>query len=362
MPTPKWDGRRWRIQARHDGRRFSFSSSLPGAKGRRECQRKYDNWYYGEATGEKTVRQVATEYLEDLKARCGEHSGAYIQNECYIRLYIAPIAFDKKICKMTLREWQRVLNEARGANKPLSEKTLKNIRGMIMAIIKFGYEDYQCEMPRGKLYIPKGHSKQEKEILQKDEVRRLMEPSPLFYHPLFCFLLMTGMRPGEALGLQIDDYDPKTEQVYIRRAVNSRGYVTTGKNENSRRMIPVGDLAGSILRQTIKRNEDLNLRTKWIFCSPDGSVGNQSTMRNHWLALKKERNLSGTVYSLRHTFISYMKNVMPTEMIKSIVGHSASFDSFSVYGHLLDGEARQAAEIIDLTFGENVTQMSPNQK
>ena len=177
-----------------------------------------------------------------------------------------------------------------------------------------------------------------------------------------CAIVLTGLRPGEALGLQVDDYDPKTEQVYIRRAVNSRGYITTGKNENSRRMIPVGDVAGSILRQTIKRNEDLNLRTKWIFCSPDGSVGNQSTMRNHWLALKKERNLSGTVYSLRHTFISYMKYVMPTEMIKSIVGHSASFDSFSVYGHMLDGEARQAAEIIDLTFGDNVTQMSPNQK
>lgn len=357
MITPKWDGRRWRIQARKDGRRFSFSSSVPGAKGRKECQRKYDSWYYGEVVGEKTVGRVAEEYLEDIKARCGENSAAYEQNEVYIRLYIAPHCAQKKICKMTLRDWQKIVNEATGRNKPLSEKTLKNIRGIIMAIIKFGYEDYQCEMPRGKIYIPKGHSKTEKEILQKDDVRRLMEPSPIWYHSLFTFLLITGMRPGEALGLKTSDF--QNNHIIIRRAVNARGHITEGKNANAKRMIPIGDLASSILRQTIKRNDQLNLRTEWIFCSQDGSVGNQSTMRNQWLKLKAERDLPGTVYCLRHTFISMMKNVMPESMIKDIVGHSASMDTFGTYGHILEGEDRKAASIIDLTFTQNVTQMSP---
>ena len=90
MNTPRWDGSRWRIQVRHEGRRFSFSSSVPGAKGRRECQKKFDEWYYGEASGEKTVAKVAQEYLEDVKARCGADSPSYEQYECYIRLYIAP--------------------------------------------------------------------------------------------------------------------------------------------------------------------------------------------------------------------------------------------------------------------------------
>lgn len=362
MITPHWDGRRWRIQVRHEGRRISFSSSTAGAKGRKECQKKYDNWYYGEATGEKTVERVVQEYLEDLKCRCGEHSGAYIQNECYMRLYIVSKVGQRKICKMTLRDWQKVLNEATGRNKPLSEKTLKNIRGMIMALVRFGYEDYQCEMLRGKLYIPKGHSKEEKEILQKDEVRRLLEPSELWYHSLFTFLLCTGMRPSEALGLKLADYEPDQDRVVIRRAVNAKGFITDGKTMNSKRVIPIGDMAKSIIEATIKRNSDLNLRTEWIFCSPDGSMGNQSTMRNHWNALKKERDLKGTVYSLRHTFVSFVKYQMPAEMLKSIIGHSASMTTFETYGHLLDGDTKQAAEIIDLTFSQNVTQMSPKAK
>jgi integrase len=146
----------------------------------------------------------------------------------------------------------------------------------------------------------------------------------------------------------------KKDRIYINRAINARGHITDGKNENARRMVPIGELAHGIIRQTIKRNEDANLHTKWIFCSPDGSQGKQNGMRKHWAKLKAERDLSGTVYSLRHTFISLMKNVMPEAMIKDIVGHSTSMDTFGTYGHILSGDARQAAEIIDLTLGDNL--------
>jgi len=352
MITPRWDGHRWRIQARKDGKRYSFSSSIEGAKGRKEVQRKYEQWYYGEASGEKTVGRVMAEYLDDVKARCGEDSPALEQYECYIRNYIAPVCSHKKMNKMTLRDWQGILNEATGRNKALSDKTLRNLRAIINAIIKFGYEDYQCEMPRGSLYIPKGHSKKEKEILDRDEIRRLMEPSTLWYHGAFVLGVLTGMRPSEILGLQVGDI--KGNRIYIRRAINARGHITSGKNENSRRMVPIGDFASSIIQDTIKRNEEHNLRTEWIFCSRDGSQGKQNGMRKHWAKLKAERDLSGTVYSLRHTFISLMKMTpsMSEAVLKDIVGHSTSMQTYKVYGHILKDEARQAAEIIDLTLGD----------
>ena len=104
MITPHWDGSRWRIQARKDGKRYSFSSSLAGAKGRKEVMQKYDKWYYGEASGEKSVLSVCNEFLEDVKARRGEKSPAFVQYERYIRLYIVPVCGSKKLCKMTLRD------------------------------------------------------------------------------------------------------------------------------------------------------------------------------------------------------------------------------------------------------------------
>ena len=354
MTSPKWDGKRWRIRVMKEGKSFSFSSSVPGAKGRKEVQQKYDQWFYGEASGSKTVGRVAQEFLEDVKARRGENSEAYSQYERYIRLYIAPRIASVKICKVTLRDWQSVINEASGRHKALSEKTLKNLRGIIKGIIKFGYEDYQCELLRGNLYIPKGHSRKEKEILQKDDVRRLLEPSELWYYPLFVTGLLTGARPGELLGLTVEDVKGNT--IRIKRSVNASGHITEGKNENARRVVPIGNMTREILDKTIQRNDEYKLHTKWIFCSPDGSMGNQSTMRHHWEKLKKERNLPGTVYSLRHTFISMMKNVLPEQSIKDIVGHSVSMTTFETYGHFVDGDQQRAAEIIDLTFGQNLGQ------
>lgn len=349
MASPKWTGTRWILQVQKDGIRKNFSSSKPGRAGQNEVRKRYEAWICDEApSSSKTVERVAKEFLDDVKARRGDDSEAYIQYERYVRLYISPQCGHKKMNKMTLRDWQSVINMADGQKKPLSEKSLKSLRGIIMGIIKFGYQDYQCDLLRGDLYIPKGHPKKEKEILQRDDVRRLLEPSAEWYHPLFCFLLLTGMRPGEALGIQIGDITE--DRVFIRRSVNARNKITEGKNENARRMVPIGALASGILRQTIRRNEDCNLHTDWIFCSCDGSQGNQSTMRNNWLKLKKERNLPGTVYSLRHTFVSLMKGVMPEQTIKDIVGHSVSMDTFGTYGHIVEGDDKKAAAVIDLTI------------
>ena len=351
MNAPHWDGERWRMQARKDGKRYSFSSSTPGPKGRKDCMRKFENWYYGEANGDKSVLTVCSEFLEDVKARRGEFSPSLETYDYYIRLYIVPKLGQKKMCKVTLRDWQSVINSATGKNGPLSEKTLKAFKALILSIVKFGYEDYQCELLRGRLYIPKGRATKEKEILQSDDIKRLLEPSKYFYHPLFMFLLLTGLRPSEGLGLQVGDV--YKDHVVIRRGINARGHITDLKNANAKRMVPIGSLASGILRKTIQRNEDLNLRTKWIFCGPDGSQGNQNTMEGQWRKLKKERELPGTVYSLRHTFISMMKNVLPENTIKDIVGHSSSFDTFGTYGHIIEGEDRKAASVIDLTFGAN---------
>lgn len=348
--TCNWDGKRWRIQKRKDSKVYSFSCSTPGAKGRKECIRKFEAWQYGEGTGEKTVKQVCAEYLEDLKMRRGHDAECVIQNERYIRLYIAPKCAGKKICKMTLRDWQGVINGACGVNKPLSQKTLENLRGIIMAIIKFGYADYQCEMPRGSLYIPQGHEKKEKEILQPEDIKRLMQPSDLWYWPAFVFAVLTGLRPGEILGLKIGDM--KDGRLTIQRAVNCSNKITSGKNENARRVIPLGEMATSIILSTVKRNEENKLHTEWIFCDCNGNHGNQSTMRNHWLILKKERGLPGTPYSLRHTFISIMKGTSISEqLIKDCVGHSVDFQTFKTYGHIVDSDVKKTAEVIDLTFG-----------
>lgn len=74
MIAPRWDEKkkRWIIQPMRDGKRYAFTSTLPGAAGKREVRRLYESWLFNEGnSGNKTVESVASEYLEDLAARCG---------------------------------------------------------------------------------------------------------------------------------------------------------------------------------------------------------------------------------------------------------------------------------------------------
>ena len=359
MIEPRWSAhnQKWSISIYSGSKRVkTFWSGKPGLAGKREVLKKYNDYINGTDTN-ITVAAEWSRYLDSLHARmCPE---AFRNVASISEHHILSKCGKRKLTSMRLTDWQQVINSCEKVDGgQLSKKSLRTIRATIVQFLKYCEMD-GIDVPSGAaLYAPKNAPTVGKEIIPLQAVTRLFDPSEPFsgdyFIHLFRFMCVTGLRPGEALGLTIDDI--QKDRVVIRRSVSASGRITEGKNENARRMIPIGELAKGILRQTIARNEAKNLRTKWIFCSPDGSMGNQSTMRNHWAILKKERGIPGTVYSLRHTFISMMKNVLPEQSIKDVVGHSVSFDSFGTYGHILDGEDRRVASVIDLTFGQNLGQ------
>lgn len=343
----KYDGQRWRIQIMENGKRYSFSSS----KSKKDCETKYLAWKESQVYKTKTVSEVADEFLAMIKAKNGEQSEFYYHNEQYLRLYVLPILGDKQMKSLSLADWQKLLNEAKSRKGDyLSKKTLKNLKEVINRLIKYGYETYSCDALRGSLFVPKDREAKEKEIIQPNDLVSLMTPSDLWYYPLFCFLALTGLRPGEGLGLQVDDvFD---DYVLVRRSVNKRREVTEGKNKNAQRLVPLCKQAKDILAATIERNKPLH--TKWIFCSVTGERGAQTSMRKDWDRLKQERNLTGTVYGLRHTFVSLTKNLLTEQELKSVVGHSQSMTTYETYAHHISGEEQVIAKKLDSFFDDSL--------
>ena len=354
MASPKWNKTKklWIIQGQHNGVKKCFYSSTPGLKGKREVLDKYDNWVEFGGVSSITVEKCIELYLKDIEARLGKRD-TYIRTESYTRLYVLPALAKCKMNNLTLRDWQALINEARpqkAHKKELSRKTLSNLREVLNGLHKFAYINYYCNEWRGSLYIPQGHQKGEREILQPDEIARLFEPSPLWYWGAFCVMLLCGLRPGECLGLREDDV--KGNVLYIRRSINARGSITEGKTKNAKRVIPLPPMAQAIINETIERNHAANFGTSWIFCGYNGEQANQCTMRKHWARLKDERDLVGTPYSLRHTFVSIVSSQthLAEGTIKELVGHSKAMDTFGTYKHTVKGELETAADVINLTF------------
>ena len=327
-----------------------FTSRKPGTAGKREVLRKYREFIDGHGVSPILVSDAWNQFTEQVILKNGR-TDAFISLDKYGRNYILPRIGKMIVQNVTLLDLQDIINKAKpvSGKEQLSRKTLSNLRSSIMQFVRFCVAAEYMDPLRGELFIPKTAPKKEKVILQPADIRRLFEgPADDWYINIFRFGCVTGLRTGEILGIKTSDI--KNGILTINRSINVRNEITPGKTDNARRQLYLNKVARRIIDENIKRNTQL--KTDWIFCSKSGGPLSQSTLRNNWIRIAAERGLPGSIYSLRHTFISLMKNEMPESMLKTIVGHGAKMDTYGIYGHIVDGELQKAAKIIDVNFKE----------
>ena len=349
MVEPRWSAhnQKWSISIYSGSKRVkTFWSGKPGQAGKREVLKKYNNYMNGTDTN-ITVGAEWARYLDSLQARmCPEafRNAASISNH-----HILPKCAKRKLTSMHLTDWQQVINGCKKLDGgQLSKKTLRTIRATIVQFLKYCEMD-GLDVPSGSaLYAPKNAPTVGKEIIPLEAVTRLFDDSEPFsgdyFIHLFRFLCVTGLRPGEAIGLQHSDYS--NGWITINRSVNRMCRITAGKNDNARRRIKLADVAVKEIEKQIEQTADLN--SPWIFPDFKGDVAIQGTVYEHWKRIAAQLGCPNTcLYSFRHTFISMAATDLPQPMLKAVVGHSISMDTYGVYAHISDYQVAQAADILN---------------
>ena len=343
--------KRWSLRVSINGHVRRFTSSKPGQAGKREVLKKYRDFTDGRSASPVLVVDAWSQFLDQVIERNGK-TDAWINLDKYGRNYILPRIEKNIVQNLSVLDLQDIIPKAKPVSdnkKVLSRKTLLNLRAAIMQFVRFCYSAGYMEPLRGELYIPKNAPRNEKVILQPDDVRRLFEgPADSdWYLNIFRFGVVTGLRTGEIIGLQIGDI--KDGILTVNRSINVRNEITPGKTATARRQIYLNRIARKIIDDTIRRNRPL--QTPWIFCSRSGGPLSQSTLRNNWIRIASDRDLPGSIYSLRHTFISMMSTEIPESTLKAMIGHSKSMKTVGgVYDHIVDGQLQKAAKIIDVNF------------
>jgi len=344
MATAKWDGKRWRIRISINGKVRSFSCTTPGRRGREEVERRARE--SGRLTELCTFETAWKRYLEEVKALTGpEH---YVNTESIGRNYLLPTLADSRLCDLHPHDFQEILWKSKKRNgEPLAKKSIANIRATIVAFSKFCKSAGLMDTPLTDLKVPRSAPKVGKVILQPHEAKRLMiDFDGEWYVNLWRWLLCTGMRPGEALGLRWSDVENGV--VTIRQAINYRGRTTEGKNENARRRFGLNSILEGILED--QKNKTWRLRSEYIFCNHAGKSARQTDCIHSWNRIRDEMETKASPYSLRHTFISFMAMDMPEESLKKLVGHSASMDTYGVYGHAVNGDMERNAQASNIVL------------
>ena len=192
--------------------------------------------------------------------------------------------------------------------------------------------------------------------LSPEQARHLLETLKGHHNEaLYALMLSTGLRRGEALGLQWSDFDRSTGVLRVSRQLKREGsrLVTTDtKTSLSRRAVnlPVPMLKTLLDHETRQRDQKELLGLSWIdsgyvFTS---SVGTPIDPRNLYREFQKVCRKAGLgdwhPHELRHSAASLMlAQGVKIQVVSQVLGHSSIRMTADVYGHLLDPDRKEAA-------------------
>ena len=336
---------RWRVAVQKDGQRKYFYSSTPGRTGQREANRKADAWLE-DGIGVKAgrVEDVYKLWLEGLKQTTS--AGNWEPVESRWRVWVLPIIGKKRVNALTDANLQTIINKAHAAGK--SRKTLQLLAGDLRAFCKFCRKAKLSTYLPEDVQIPAGARLKGKKVLQPDDLVKLFSIDTTLYrgkrvHDDFVhayrFEVLTGLRPGELLGLRWADIKGST--VNLSRAINVKGIETRGKNENAVRSFVLSDVAKAVL----EAQRAITGHCESVFC-----LETERRYYKRWKVYCAANDLQPvSLYELRHTFVSVVKT-LPAGEVKELVGHSEDMDTFGVYSHALTGEDIATAQAVNAVF------------
>lgn len=348
----------WRIDVQRDARRRSFYSPTPGKKGKIEAERKADTWLESQKTDSIRLEQAFAGFLEQTLLLTSRST--HEQREALGRRWILPTLRLRKLASITSQDWQDCINAA--YRKGLSKKSCENIRGVITAFARYARKANYAMIRPEDLEIPRDAPIGTRRVLQPDALRMLFtvdtlpawgKAAPCWYIYAWRFSVVMGLRPGELAGLKRGDIDGAA--LNIRRAINNLLEQTGGKNQNALRTLVMPPTAAGILDQQADMLRRAGVVSPWLFPDEDGNAMSQRAVYKIWRRYADPLGIRCSPYELRHTMISYAKYKLPKQMLKRYVGHSDSMDTYGTYGHDIEGELEEAAQLLDGVFTELFT-------
>lgn len=247
----------------------------------------------------------------------------------------------------------------------LEKRTVRNILSVLRSMLNHAIEDgviatnHAARLGRVlKLTVSKATMQEEIKALTEDQRRSLLATASRVaprYYPLFFVLAGTGIRLGEALALQPEDFDWSNRTIRITRALSQGGELDTPKSGHGRTVEMSQLLADTLASHALTRKID-KLKygwsevPPWMFVTKKGTPVDPANARHAMLRVLKSAKLPlhFTPHCLRHTYASILlaDGVSPV-YVQEQLGHATIELTVSTYGRWLKKKAPGALDRLD---------------
>lgn len=284
--------------------------------------------------------------------------------------HLFPAFGDRNLRAISPMELQEFANKFEGKSKSL----ITNIIGTLQAVFNAAKQDrIVARNPAEGLQRPKPRPAAERRALTEAERRRMVALFDTHEHGLYLAVMYyTGMRPGEARGLQWGDIDWDANLIHVQRDVDyaDRGRAQVGelKTAASDRYLP---LAAPLRALLWPRRQ---LPSAFLFPGQGDAPLAQVTAKRIWLRLMVDCDLADpipenektcygpgdirgkyrpriTPHTLRHNFITMCWEAgIDILLTMKMVGHTDYETTRNIYTHLSRRHLSNAQAQLDSMF------------
>lgn len=284
--------------------------------------------------------------------------------------YVRPYLGSRQLGALTPLEIQSAYTKLQ--ERGLSARTVRYAHSVLRSALEQAVKwRLLAHNPVQNVDLPR-QTRTEFTALSPEQARRfLADASESPYGVLFEILLVTGLRPGEALGLKWSDVDLDVGRVKVQRVLvrgRQRNQSLLGwwfeepKTPRARRTVPIPASTVQALRTHRRRQlehrlarrtgyEDLGL----VFCADDGQpLRHRDVVRYYFKPLLQKAGLPETtrLYDLRHSCATLLLSAGENpKVVSERLGHASITLTLDTYSHVLpDMQEGAAAKLESMLY------------
>lgn len=314
-----------------------------------------------------TVEQWLTIWLKEYMGDKKYGTVRNYKNAC--KYHIIPYIGQYRLSELkpyTIQALYNRLGREEDGKKALSPKTIHNVHGVLSKALNQAVWNEMIRSNPAQLTTRPRKTRKGITTLSDEQIQKfgaLVEQDS--YRAILKFILFSGVRESEAIGLTWDciDFDRGTIRIYrqmLKRTKEAGGYTLASLKNDRERLLTPPPMLLSMLKE--QKREQVEQRMKagpawrgwnsveeqktWlVFTTELGDHYCPQTVYAHFKKIAKQIGAEkANVHSLRHTYaVLCLQNGDDVKTVQSNLGHATAAFTLDVYGHVSEKMKQDSA-------------------